>query len=222
MGRRDDLYEDELEMITFEEDREPSQHAKNKEYKKRRRDAKERKRTLGKDLLQMSIYLLIVLFLTLFVIKYIGQRTKVEGSSMLPTLQNGDNLIVDKITYRFSDPKRFDIIVFPVEQAFHDQEKSYYIKRIIGLPGETIQIVDGNILINGEVLEENYGLEKMLDPGRARDMITLGEDEYFVLGDNRNNSSDSRQPYVGNVKRSKIIGRARFRIWPFSAFGKVK
>ena len=105
-----------------------------------------------------------------------------------------DNLIVDKITYRFREPERFDIIVFPFEY----EDNTFYIKRIIGLPGETVQIDrDGNIFINGEILEEGYGKEVIQEPGRAYEPITLGEDEYFVLGDNRNNSSDSRDMSVG-------------------------
>ncbi|MDE6203469.1 MAG: signal peptidase I, partial [Lachnospiraceae bacterium] len=142
-----------------------------------------------KEILSTSVYLLIVLVLTLLVVTYVGQRTKVIGSSMSPMLSDGDNLIVDKISYRFQEPQRFDIIVFPFRYA----EKTYYIKRIIGLPGETIRIDDeGNIYINGEVLAESYGKEKIKDPGRASEPITLGEDEYFVMGDNRNNSVDSR------------------------------
>ena len=138
---------------------------------------------------------------------------------MESTLQNGDNLIVDKISYRFSDPKRFDIVVFP----FQYEEDTYYIKRIIGLPGEIVQIdTDGVIYINGEVLHESYGLEVIKDPGRAIEPITLGEDEYFVMGDNRNNSTDSRTELVGNVKRSELIGKAWVRIYPFSKFGKLR
>ena len=114
------------------------------------------------------------------------------------TLHNGDNLIVDKLSYRFRDPERFDIIVFP----FQYQANTYYIKRIIGLPGETVQIMeDGSIYINGEKLEESYGRE-VIQPetiGRAAEPIVLGEDEYFVMGDNRNNSSDSRTDIVGNT-----------------------
>jgi signal peptidase I len=134
------------------------------------------------------------------------------------TLDDGDNLIVEKLTYRFKDPERFDIIVFP----FRYEEKTYYIKRIIGLPGETVQIVDGDIYINGEILEESYGREVMKYSGQAADPITLGEDEYFVLGDNRNDSSDSRDPSVGLIKRDEIIGRAWLRIWPLSNFGVLK
>jgi signal peptidase I len=134
------------------------------------------------------------------------------------TLSDKDNLIVDKITYRISDPKRFDIIVFPYQY----EEDTYYIKRIIGMPGETVQIIDGNILINGEVLHESYGRETIQSPGRASEPITLGDDEYFVMGDNRNASADSREPDVGNIKRSDIIGRAWVRIWPLNKAGVLK
>lgn len=171
------------------------------------------------EILSTSIYLLIVLLVTYLMIHYVGQRTQVQGESMEPTLLNGDNLIVDKITYRFNEPKRFDIIVFP----FKYKEDTYYIKRIIGLPGETIQITtDGIIYIDGEELKEGYGKEVILDPGNAYNPITLGDDEYFVLGDNRNNSSDSRSISVGMIHKDSIVGRAWLRIWPFSKFGILK
>lgn len=171
-----------------------------------------------KELLSMLIYIGVVLGVTFLIITFVGQRTHVSGESMKNTLDHGDQLIVDKITYRFRDPERFDIIVFP----FHYKENTYYIKRIIGLPGETVQIADGTIYINGQVLEESYGREVMQDPGIAAEPITLGEDEYFVLGDNRNQSSDSRDPSVGLIHRDEIIGRAWLRIWPLDSFGILK
>ncbi len=171
-----------------------------------------------KELLSMLIYIGVVLGVTFLIITFVGQRTHVSGESMKNTLDHGDQLIVDKITYRFRDPERFDIIVFP----FRYKENTYYIKRIIGLPGETVQIADGTIYINGQVLEESYGREVMQDPGIAAEPITLGEDEYFVLGDNRNQSSDSRDPSVGLIHRDEIIGRAWLRIWPLDSFGILK
>lgn len=147
---------------------------------------------------------------------YVGTHTVVEGSSMETTLHDEDNLLVDKISYRFHEPERFDIVVFPFDDS------TYYIKRIIGLPNETVQIINGKICINGEILQENYGLEQMDDPGNAVEPITLGADEYFVLGDNRNHSKDSRSVEVGVVKRDKIIGKAIFRIYPFQSFGKLE
>ena len=167
----------------------------------------------------MSLYLLVIRFAVYLLIHYVGQRTQVQGSSMEPMLTNGDNLIVDKISYRFRDPERFDIIVFP----FQYEDNVFYIKRIIGLPGETVRIDDeGNIYINGEILEEHYGKEVIQNPGRAREEITLADDEYFVMGDNRNNSSDSRDPSVAEVRREDIVGRAWLRIWPFKEFGFIK
>ncbi len=174
-----------------------------------------------KEILSTGVYLLVVLLATYLLITYVVQRTEVNGASMEPTLHNQDNLFVDKITYRFNDPERFDVIVFP----FQYQEDTFYIKRIIGLPGETVQIDEnGVIYINGEVLAENFGKE-VIQPdkiGLATEPITLGEDEYFVMGDNRNDSFDSRYAQVGNISRDEIIGRAWLRIWPLKDFGFVK
>ena len=170
-----------------------------------------------KEIVSTVLYLLTVVCVVFLLIKYVGQRTIVDGESMVPTLHHQDNLIVDKISYRFQDPERFDIIVFPFEYA----ENVYYIKRIIGLPGETVRIdKEGKIYINGEVLEESYGAEVIRPEyiGIAAEEILLGEDEYFVLGDNRNNSKDSRMPEVGNIDREDIIGRAWVRIWPLKDF----
>ncbi len=180
----------------------------------------EKKTDVKKEIMSWIFYILFVVVLTYLIIHFVGQRTMVDGRSMENTLHDGDNLIVEKLSYRFSDPKRFDIIVFPPHCSPHE----YYIKRIIGLPGETVQIdEDGNIYINGEILEENYGKEVIERAGDAAEPITLGDDEYFVLGDNRNNSKDSRyQDEVGNVRRSEITGRAWVRIWPLSDIGVLK
>lgn len=178
----------------------------------------EEKPNVMRELLGMLVYVGIVLAITFLIITFVGQRTHVSGESMENTLDDGDQLIVDKLTYRFHDPERFDIIVFP----FRYKDNTYYIKRIIGLPGETVQIADGEIYINGEVLEESYGREVMQDAGLAAEPITLGDDVYFVLGDNRNYSSDSRDPSVALIHRKEIIGRAWLRIWPLDSFGILK
>ncbi len=189
------------------------------EQKDNREDIEtEEKPNVMRELLGMLVYVGIVLAITFLIITFVGQRTHVSGESMENTLDDGDQLIVDKLTYRFHDPERFDIIVFP----FHYKDNTYYIKRIIGLPGETVQIVDGEIYINGEVLEESYGREVMQDAGLAAEPLTLGDDEYFVLGDNRNYSSDSRDPSVALIHRKEIIGRAWLRIWPLDSFGILK
>ena len=172
-----------------------------------------------KEIFSTILYILVVLLGTYLLITFVGQRTSVSGSSMEPTLSNNDQLILDKISYRFSEPQRFDIIVFPFQYA----EKTFYVKRIIGLPGETVQIdLQGNIYINGQILNEDYGKETINFAGLAVEPITLGDDEYFVMGDNRNNSSDSWDPSVGNIRHSNIIGKAWVRIWPLNKFGVLK
>lgn len=170
-----------------------------------------------REVIGWVVYILIVVCATYFIVTYVGQRTRVSGDSMEATLHDGDNLIVDKLSYRFRDPERYEIIVFPYRYA----EDTYYIKRIIGLPGETVQIIDGYVYIDGEKLNEHYGLEVMEKAGIAKDPIELGEDEYFVLGDNRNESSDSRETSVGVLHREDLIGRAWARIWPFSNMGII-
>lgn len=183
-------------------------------FKEENRSEKEREL---REVLGWIVYILIVLCSTYLIVTYVGQRTKVSGDSMLDTLHDGDNLIVDKISYRFRDPERFEIIVFP----YRHEEDTYYIKRIIGLPGETIQIEDGYVYINGKELVEDYGRETILKAGLAEEPIHLGEDEYFVLGDNRNHSSDSREPGVGVLHRDELIGRAWIRVWPLDSIGVI-
>ena len=180
----------------------------------------EKEENVLRELLGWILYVLIIIGATYLIVTYVGQRTRVSGESMLPSLHNEDNLIVDKISYRFRDPKRYEIIVFPYKY----QEDTYYIKRIIGLPGETVQVKDGAVYINGELLGEAYGIEPIEDDkkGIAAEPITLGEDEYFVMGDNRNHSSDSRDPSVGILNRDDLIGRAWIRIWPLDSIGVIQ
>ena len=172
-----------------------------------------------RTILGYILYILVIIGLTWMIVTFVGQRTRVSGQSMETTLQDGDNLIVDKISYRFHDPSRYDIIVFPYKY----EENTFYIKRIIGLPGEIVQVKDGYTYINEKKLTSDiYGREVMDEPGIAEEPIKLGSDEYFVLGDNRNHSQDSRDPYVGVLKRSDLLGRAFIRIYPLNKFGVIK
>lgn len=177
-----------------------------------------------KDLLWLIVYIGTVILICFLIIKFVGTRSRVDGSSMNPTLYDGDNLWVDKLSYTFGDPKRFDIIIFYP----NGNEKITYVKRIIGLPGETVSMdLDGKIYINGQLLNENYALDEPFLPSSigilsGNNEIVLGDDEYFVLGDNRNNSMDSRRSDPGNVKREYIVGKVIVRIYPFSSFGFVK
>ncbi len=168
---------------------------------------------------ELLIYVAIIVFCATLFPKYVIRRTQVDGNSMETTLQDKDDLIVEKVTYHFKDPDRFDIITFYPKGR---NAKEYYIKRVIGLPGETIQIIGDTIYINGNVLKEYYGLEPMLSGGIAKEPIKLGKDEFFVLGDNRNESRDSRDgESVGVVKKKNIDGHAILRIYPFSRVGKI-
>lgn len=175
-------------------------------------------KSILRELGSWLLYLLFVLVFSYVIITYVGQRTRVDGQSMETTLYNNDNLLVDKLSYRFRDPKRFEIVVFPYQY----RENTYYIKRIIGLPGETVQVIDGYVYIDGEQLDEHYGNELMENPGIAAEPLMLEEDQYFVIGDNRNHSSDSRDPSVGVIRRENLLGRAWIRIWPFERFGAIK
>lgn len=171
---------------------------------------------LFKSIISLVLCISLACLSAIFITTYIVQHTKVDGKSMESTLKNEDILIVDKLSYRFKSPDRYDIIVFKYSKNIN------YIKRIIGLPGETVKIKDGEIFIDGNILNENYGKEVILDSGIAENGITLGEDEYFVMGDNRNHSEDSRFAKVGVINKDRIIGKAWIRIFPFNKIGVLK
>ena len=147
-----------------------------------------------------------------------GKITVMQEGSMDPTLNAGDVLLVDRMAYRFSTPKRGDIIVY---KTGDDKKASTHIKRIIGLPGETIQIKDGQILIDGETYQENGEFPGIENAGVAETKVALDSGEYFVLGDNRNNSVESRYGDMGNIKKRNIIGKVWFIASPWSRFGFV-
>ncbi len=175
------------------------------------------KNKLVSFLLNVVLYGLIIYTCLFFVPEYVLQRTQVEGPSMENSLHNNDFLMVEKISYRLDALKRFDIIVF--YPYGRENKEEYFVKRLIGLPGETIQIKGEDIFINGKVLEEDYGKDPITNAGIAKDPITLGEDEYFVLGDNREISLDSRYEEVGVLSKKNIGGKAILRIWPLNKFG---
>jgi signal peptidase I len=170
------------------------------------------------ELLIWVVQIAAVIFLAYFIVYYALEKTNMIGISMETTLNDGDPVIINKFSYRFTDPKRFDVIVFKQGGSEH----SYYnIKRIIGLPGETLQFKDGSIYINGEIVPEKVNVEPMANYGLAEEEITLEENEYFVLGDNRNNSEDSRFASISNIRRDEIIGEAFIRMKPFNFINKL-
>lgn len=164
-----------------------------------------------KSLIGLFLYFFLIFVCVYLFSHYVTGGSIVDGPSMNDTLQDGDRLVLNKFTYRVMDLDRFDIIVF---KYAYDTD-TYYVKRIIGLPGESVRIDEqGQIWINDELLEENYGKETMEDPGIAAEPVNLRAGEYFVLGDNRNNSIDSRSPDVGIVRKSQILGSAWLRLYP--------
>ncbi len=184
-------------------------------------EAYERKEKIQKILIEIIIWvveILVVIGAAYFIVNYAVEKYSMVGDSMRPILMNEDKIIINKFAYRFTDPKRFDIIVFKQ----NGKEHSFYnIKRIIGLPGEKVLIQDGIVYINGVPLEEKIEVELMTTAGIVADEILLDENEYFVLGDNRNSSEDSRFSNLGNVVSEDIIGKAWIRLDPFNFINKL-
>lgn len=184
-------------------------------------DKESKKPLIKKIIYEIIIWvveIVVVITLAYFLVNYAIERTTMHGNSMETTLLDQDKIIVNKYSYRFSEPKRYDVIVF--KQS--DKEHSYYnIKRIIGLPGEVIQIESGNIYINGEVITEPLVTETIKNSGLAAEEILLDDNEYFILGDNRNNSEDSRFANIGTILFDDIIGKAWIRINDFDFVNKI-
>lgn len=187
----------------------------------------DKKKKIKGYILEGLLYVALFLVCVFVIPNYVVQRAKVSGPSMMNTLQDEDNVLVSKISYEVHDPERFDIVVFyPYkgrEEYKNDKEKQkeHFVKRVIGLPGEKIQIIGSDIYINGEKLDEHYGKDPITDGGIANEPITLGEDEYFLMGDNRAVSFDSRFEEIGPIHKDAIDGKAVLRIWPLKTFGKI-
>ena len=164
---------------------------------------------LIKDIFEVLVRSVVAVFLAFVIIFSVGMRTSVIGDSMEPTLYNAQEILISRFAYKLSSPKRGDVIVFLPNG---NQNTHLYVKRVIGLPGETVQILNGSVYIDGSLLEEDEQYDRMSDSGIAVNEITLANDEYFVLGDNRNSSEDSRSGNIGPVKKNTIIGKAWFHM----------
>lgn len=165
----------------------------------------------------ISVIIIIVCYLLFGV--FFGISV-VSGSSMSPTLESGDIVIINRLAYKNSKPAYYDIVVFDVNGVMNSKET--YIKRIVGMEGDSVNIKDGRLYINGEEAEEYYGKDLYIkNPFDAASSVQVEHNEVFCLGDNRNNSVDSRKSSIGNIKMDDIEGKAIFRIWPLSAFGEL-
>jgi len=147
---------------------------------------------------------------------FFGTALSNVGQSMEPTIYSGDKVLINSLAYKLKSPDYGDLVVFKPNGNENDH---YHIKRVVGLPGDTVTVESGRVFIDGELLEEEILTEAMTDPGIAETGVKLSEDEYFVLGDNRNNSEDSRSADMGNVKREDILGKAWFIVTPGERFG---
>ena len=179
----------------------------------------EKKASIKAEVFSWVKVIVSAIIIALLVDFFIIANAVVPTGSMETTIPAGSRIMGLRLYYDFNEPERGDIVIF----KYPDDESVDYLKRIIGLPGETVQVKDGYVYINGEKLESDiYGKEVMQSAGIAAEPITLGDDEYFVLGDNRNNSSDSRDPSVGILKRKDLLGRAWVRIYPFDKVGVIR
>ena len=173
----------------------------------------------GRPIFTWIFQIAVTLALAAVVAIFFFQSITMQESSMEPTLGTGERFFVNKLIYKFTSPDRGDIIAFTKDGS---DDAPIHIKRVIGLPGETIEIRDGVIYIDGEEYEEKGDLPQITNPGLAEDGVTLGNDEYFVLGDNRNNSEDSRFAEVQNIDKKYIEGKLWFCIYPADQMGFVK
>lgn len=182
-----------------------------------RKSRKRRKRIVRGISLVLETAAVIVL--AFFVVRFSFERTAVQGDSMEPTLEADVSIIINKLSYLRKGPERFDVIVF---EESGEEHQYYHVKRVIGLPGETVQIINGIVYINDEPLNEVVkDLPEMHLSGLAAEPMTLDEDEYFVLGDNRNKSEDSRFANVGNVTKEQIVGKAWLTVDPFNIISQI-
>ena len=183
---------------------------------------RERKRGRGhlfRSIGSWTVRIAIVCFVAFVLVLFFGKRVSNVGDSMNPELENGDIVLVNTLIYNAKNPARGDVIVFNPQG---DKTVHSYMKRVIGLPGETVEIKEGILYINGKELQEDYKTTAIQEAGLASEKIKLKKQEYFVLGDNRLSSIDSRSLEVGNVKKTEIEGKAWFIASPMKHFGFVK
>lgn len=166
-----------------------------------------------------AFQIIVVCLLAFVLVYYFGQRVSTVGDSMSPVLKNKDVVLVNRMVYNVSVPKRGDVIVFKPKG---NENSHYYIKRIVGLPGETVEIIENHIYINGKKLQEKYQVTDIDDVGIVHEKMQLSQEEYFVLGDNRKNSEDSRDADVGNIKKEYIYGKAWMVVSFTKQFGWIR
>ena len=183
-----------------------------------RRKRRKMKLSTAKSAAAWAVEILIVLLVAFVLVYCAGMRVTMVGNSMASTVSDGSQILVNRFIYNVKSPKSGDVIVF----LPNGNEKShYYVKRVIGVPGDKVQIKSGLLYVNGE-LYDTEDTDTIKNAGVAEEEITVGEDEYLVLGDNRNSSEDSRYANIGNIKKEYIKGKAWFVVRPFKKMGRIR
>ena len=172
-----------------------------------------------REILVWVLQIALVCFLAFVCVWYFGKKVSVIGDSMNPELKNGNVTLLSRAAYSVGTPKRGDVVAF---KPNGNENSHYYIKRIIGLPGETLSFADGKIMVDGRAIKERYDTTEIEELGMLNEPVTLKNNEYFVLGDDRQNSEDSRNPELGAIKRKHIAGKVWFVISPGKTFGFVR
>lgn len=176
-----------------------------------KKDKKDKpKKSMQREIFEWIMVFVVAAAMAFVVRTFIFEPVRVDGSSMLNTLENNEFMIATKFDYLMGDPQRFDIVICDYPNT---DDGMYRVKRVIGLPGETIELRDGNLYVDGEIVEQNFDMtpnETYFGP------FTVPQEHYFVMGDNRNNSKDSRSPMVGALSRDMIKGHVRAVVFPFN------
>ncbi len=172
-----------------------------------------------KEIVVWAVEIALAIAVTVIVVSLFGFRISVVGSSMSPTLENGETILVNRFVYHLLDPKPNDLVVF---RPNGNEKSHYYIKRVVAVPGDTVQVKEGGIYVNGFPIQEGTSGSGVENALLAEDEITIGEDEYFVIGDNRSSSEDSRYASIGNVKKEYIVGEAWMVAYPWKNLRLIK
>lgn len=183
-----------------------------------RRRRKKMSLSTAKSGVIFGLELVIVVIIAAVLVYFAGMKVTVVGNSMGTPLPDGCQILVNRFTYNLSDPKTGDVVVFLPNG---NVKSHHYVKRVVGVPGDKVQIRDGILYVNGETFD-NEDTEIIKNPGIAAEEITVKDGEFFVLGDNRNSSEDSRYANIGNVKKEYITGKAWLIVRPFKKLGRVR